>query len=61
MIIKIPKEQYQKLAWELQEIKKRIVMYKREDAIGKRRILPEIRKKKDNVISILEEIFQLRR
>lgn len=57
MIIKIPKEQYQKLAWELQEIKKRIVMYKREDAIGKWRILLEIRKKKDNVISILEEIF----
>lgn len=57
MIIKIPKEQYQKLAWELQEIKKRIVMHKREDAIGKRRILLEIRKKKDNVISILEEIF----
>jgi len=57
VIIKIPKEQYQKLAWELQEIKKRIVMHKREDAIGKRRILLEIRKKKDNVISILEEIF----
>ncbi len=32
-------------------------MYKREDAIGKGRILLEIRKKKDNVISILEEIF----